>query len=127
MASMHSFNSRSREGSDCRRFSPLAYLTGFNSRSREGSDFCASCLEESALFQFTLPRGERQVRSLCPCFRPCFNSRSREGSDSKRRLLTLSSTRFNSRSREGSDLRLSFVMSSYEVSIHAPARGATEL
>ena len=55
-------------------------------------------------FQFTLPRGERLDFSEPYVARPCFNSRSREGSD------------------------FVFVEVSYGVlvSIHAPARGATQ-
>ena len=55
-------------------------------------------------FQFTLPRGERRF---------CIFSRAK-------------AARFNSRSREGSDIRSARVLiSPSDVSIHAPARGAT--
>ena len=76
----------------------------FNSRSREGSDS----------FQIrTTPLSE------------CFNSRSREGSDQidnpeSRRLGS-----FNSRSREGSDINQGLPINDYDVSIHAPVKGAT--
>ncbi len=101
-------------------------LIGFNSRSREGSDyFNQNQLWQEivsihapargatyspndtrgtiAKFQFTLPRGER----LC-----------RWGSSP----LTI---RFNSRSREGSDWDYPIRSATFDVSIHAPARGAT--
>ena len=56
-------------------------------------------------FQFTLPRGERQVS-------PRYISQYLRG--------------FNSRSREGSDFANSRSERAGNVSIHAPARGATE-
>ena len=99
-------------------------------------------------FQSTLPRGERPpsfpARSRCCRY---FNPRSREGSDgpSDVTLLTvpvfqstlprgerhLPQTRcpenvyFNPRSREGSDEDVTTKVDSLEISIHAPARGAT--
>ena len=76
-------------------------------------------------FQFTLPRGERRqlssVNSLCRSF----NSRSRVGSDLLTALPLSLTWSFNSRSRVGSDPRLSFCLAAIEVSIHAPAWGAT--
>ena len=55
-------------------------------------------------FQSTLPRGERRSRELLhPLAVQCFNPRSRAGSDLKKGELKLSD----------------------QVSIHAPARGAT--
>ena len=78
------------------------------------------------LFQSTLPRRERPVTGTdCICF-TCFNPRSREGSDVKRRknqiIIILS---FNPRSREGSDECMYVDYDYYDVSIHAPAKGAT--
>ena len=55
-------------------------------------------------FQFTLPRGERhRWRRCCSSFTLRFNSRSREGSDVGLSRSSLDLGRFNSRSREGSD------------------------
>ena len=55
------FNSRSREGSDTRSTTRTPSKPGFNSRSREGSDQGHSAYIRSLLlFQFALPRGERQ-------------------------------------------------------------------
>ncbi len=147
------FNSRSREGSDCilirwrfsyQKFqftlprgerqrvveSPLRFTIRFNSRSREGSDVATS-------------RTSFVISG--------FNSRSREGSDAKFLIATVNTCGFNSRSREGSDkerdgqlmelVQFQFTLPRGErlfaatgddvnltiVSIHAPARGATEL
>ena len=55
----------------------------------------------------------------------CFNSRSREGSDAPRHLHIQGYQGFNSRSREGSDVVWSHPHVFQQVSIHAPARGAT--
>ena len=81
------------------------WATRFNSRSRGGSDAAPRRLEED------------NVR---------FNSRSRGGSDA--RCLCRRRTpapRFNSRSRGGSDPKTQMAAVIGEVSIHAPAGGAT--
>ena len=56
-----------------------------------------------------------------------FNPRSREGSDinsfGKRRIITAN---FNPRSREGSDLSSFTAAPPASISIHAPAKGATQ-
>ena len=76
----------------------------FNPRSREGSDFIfVEGLFQLTLFQSTLPRRERRKRALWRFDRFYFNPRSREGSDA-------------------------FFCSSFmvcNISIHAPAKGAT--
>ena len=78
-------------------------------------------------FQSTLPRGERRYtpedwqRSLY------FNPRSREGSDNELDTKYQIGNNFNPRSREGSDLdRLFDFRRECRISIHAPARGATQ-
>ena len=77
----------------------------FNSRAREGRDPHGVTAEQlGALFQFTRPRGARLsagVRSA-----GC-------------------GSRFNSRAREGRDDPLTLAALLENVSIHAPARGAT--
>ena len=81
-------------------------ISGFNSRSREGSDGnVGRDPERKGEFQFTLPRGERQLLLLSHVgYLLGFNSRSREGSDDTFVCMMLISLGFNSRSREGSDL-----------------------
>ena len=100
----------------------------FNPRSREGSDGCiSSSSRDSRKFQSTLPRGERQLSEIkSACVDADFNPRSREGSDYNRRQWRRDYENFNPRSREGSDLtRLGEKPENKEISIHAPARGAT--
>ena len=55
------FNSRSREGSDYSATMVSESKDRFNSRSREGSDLSSPILSSISMFQFTLPRGERQA------------------------------------------------------------------
>ena len=99
------FNPRSREGSDAekRRGNCMAKVN-FNPRSREGSDGPSDVtLLTVPVFQSTLPRGERHLpQTRCP-----------------------ENVYFNPRSREGSDAILSRDPRNAEISIHAPARGAT--
>ena len=77
---------------------------GFNSRAREGSD----------------------ARRTPVCAAGgCFNSRSREGSDRTALQCRSGLGRFNSRSREGSDGKCVVNAAINDVSIRAPARGAT--
>ena len=78
----HSFNSRSRVGSDNRAPAPFTTNKGFNSRSRVGSDPQASARAMRAVrFQFTLPCRERRPKTRAPLPPAGFNSRSRVGSD----------------------------------------------
>ena len=81
----------------------------------------------SPVFQSTLPHGERPpCRRMCRALRR-FNPRSRTGSDVRVNPLRHRHPSFNPRSRTGSDGRH---WSAYQrrglVSIHAPARGATQ-
>ena len=79
-----------------------------------------------AEFQSTLPRGERPLcGSLAPVFQD-FNPRSREGSDPINCAELGQFLYFNPRSREGSDGLHGAELSWLGISIHAPARGATQ-
>ena len=101
------------------------------------------------LFQSTLPRRERHVRRCLWKYWYDFNPRSREGSDTYNHNITRTFRDFNPRSREGSDIfkdghschcRTKFQSTlprrerqieiypqfrSMDISIHAPAKGAT--
>ena len=55
-----------------------------------------------------------------------FNPRSREGSDHYQRTILSLSLYFNPRSREGSDHSICEFFAIWLISIHAPAKGATE-
>ena len=120
------FNPRSREGSDVRDIH-IAHLTPrFNPRSREGSDTPRPRPTEGAwVFQSTLPRGERRAGLSTGAAVLSFNPRSREGSDAGHEEHWEQRGSFNPRSREGSDSQPSADEAGHEVSIHAPARGAT--
>ena len=105
---------------------------------------CSAC---ESPFQSTLPRRERRPRRSARSLPRNFNPRSREGSDACVPGLWISSSDFNPRSREGSDLVRSSTDSSSQhfnprsregsdgtdlvlylacnISIHAPAKGAT--
>ena len=121
------FNPRSREGSDRGGFKCIHTRYYFNPRSREGSDGA-------------------KPREIADAFD--FNPRSREGSDYLILVSILLIKDFNPRSREGSDergigsvdkrkrfqstlprgerpCRSCFPCRLPEISIHAPARGAT--
>ena len=78
----------------------------FNPRSREGSDATGvNQVYKQAKFQSTLPRRERRARYLS----------------------SLSPADFNPRSREGSDNLPARLCAVKEISIHAPAKGATDI
>ena len=79
-------------------------LGNFNPRSREGSD---------GMIVFTIHSTKD------------FNPRSREGSDTNGLRLYANNNDFNPRSREGSDYFAPNFFYSVQISIHAPARGAT--
>ena len=120
------FNPRSREGSDVAALAICDANTNFNPRSREGSD---------GKYLYGIRRQHH------------FNPRSREGSDDLRQMgqgrpcrfqSTLprrerlpigwshpSWSNFNPRSREGSDKLVFAVTNPSNISIHAPAKGAT--
>ena len=120
------FNPRSREGSDYDDYALMCgvdisihapakgatdspgYDAGrkghFNPRSREGSDVCDKLYQlDLAEFQSTLPRRERP------------SNRRRMGRTKY----------FNPRSREGSDYFSVEAQKYPDISIHAPAKGAT--
>ena len=76
----------------------------FNPRSREGSD---------------------AVNRKSSSIRKNFNPRSREGSDDMTSYREEHFGHFNPRSREGSDTSRWFIPRDRQISIHAPAKGAT--
>ena len=137
-------------GATCNFSCHIANFFYFNPRSREGSDnWLRHFVVGSSEFQSTLPRGERpeylfffiqiaqhfNPRSRegsdeisTPSFLRCldFNPRSREGSDFHVGIWCIISKHFNPRSREGSDARWNYSVRCKGISIHAPARGATQ-
>ena len=99
------FNPRSREGSDAVLSTGKRSQGHFNPRSREGSD--------------AVLRGQYDARNH-------FNPRSREGSDNSPDRDHSNDRNFNPRSREGSDSVPCILEQLEKISIHAPAKGATE-
>ena len=94
--------------------------------ARGATQITIHAADEWVLFQSTLPRGERRYSGLKEyADKEDFNPRSREGSDALLHLLCIVVPDFNPRSREGSDLLALLIEALTEISIHAPARGAT--
>ena len=101
-----SFNPRARAGRDVKSSQEALNQSGFNPRARAGRDIDqATGILQGLPFQSTRPRGARPSldRSGSP-LQKCFNPRARAGRD---------------RAGNGNSQRCS------QVSIHAPARGAT--
>ena len=101
------------------------------------------------MFQFTRPQGARQIPTTNTINGNSFNSRARKGRDKDKSYAIVKDSSFNSRARKGRDntlLSLSVPSASFnsrarkgrdrraysildyvaKVSIHAPARGATD-
>ena len=114
----------------------------------KGATVEATCINPTDKFQSTLPRRERLQTKMCSIWLIHFNPRSREGSDASSFAVGAKVADFNPRSREGSDLltRIHHRMYSLfqstlprrerpmirdnviivdNISIHAPAKGAT--
>ena len=120
------FNPRSRMGSDPSHRRQRSRLHHFNPRSRMGSDQNTShSLSVIWLFQSTLPHGERP----CPSSRwgrSCyFNPRSRMGSDGFGFLSLSGPFEFQSTLPHGERPSANAEYIALEISIHAPAWGAT--
>ena len=122
------FNPRSHEGSDWWKSHILVdqKLISIHAPTR-GATYQNHSLVNPFVFQSTLPRGERpNYESLYDPLQ-VFQSTLPRGE----RRLSLSGSRkiryFNPRSHEGSDGVRSSVRIHFEISIHAPTRGATNL
>ena len=108
---------RGRAGSRC---------SDFNPRSREGSDQIISSVKKAKNgFQSTLPRRERLVTGCGIYTEEEFQSTLPRRERRKKMLLTSWETDFNPRSREGSDFVPYPNINDSNISIHAPAKGAT--
>ena len=101
---MRRFNPRPRGGGDTIYRQQITRILSFNPRPRGGGDFLVHpAFGVHKVFQSTPPRGGRHRYVIATCFSICFNPRPRGGGD---------------------DLQIGdwFIL---EVSIHAPAGGAT--
>ena len=120
------FNPRSREGSDEKRIDNVGKAFQFQSTLPRGERHLIPRMQSCiTLFQSTLPRGERLVSLVVLPVAHDFNPRSREGSDIVDMQEYKYINNFNPRSREGSDNIISASKLLWRISIHAPARGAT--
>ena len=120
------FDVCSREGSDHIRRKAEGCQVNFNPRSREGSDDPKSTAFYRSKISIHAPRGERHG-----CKRrqrvPGISSRSREGSDMEATASCGPSSPFQSTLPRGERLRDSGMFARVNaISIHAPARGATQ-
>ena len=119
------FNSRAHEGRDrtksishsCSQVSIHAPTRGatpwrerrrpvrtcFNSRAHEGRDSHRQGMFSDRTFQFTRPRGARQLGYFCRRQSYSFNSRAHEGRDIGLRQGLRKDASFNSRAHEGRD------------------------
>ena len=121
------FNPRSREGSDHYLYKLNKRYNDFNPRSREGSDVFIAVLMVSMSISIHAPaRGATVALNAGDNVYINFNPRSREGSDVFCCKPNNFNIHFNPRSREGSDDVSKLIILSINISIHAPARGATE-
>ena len=122
------FNPRSREGSDGGARLHRERRRYFNPRSREGSDknrfqFCNGF----NIFQSTLPRRERRQRCYSDNGSNHFNPRSREGSDRSHLLSRQKCSSFQSTlPRRERPAEPQVKNAACDISIHAPAKGATQ-
>ena len=145
---MKHFNPRSRTGSDYRCHITMAPMKHFNPRSRTGSDihhrqgFLFGGISIHAPAQgatFHQVDWEHQLRNFNPRSRTGsdlstvggaagivdFNPRSRTGSDIMAAAIFSALSHFNPRSRTGSDHGAVDQHRRNQISIHAPAQGAT--
>ena len=146
---MQGFNPRAREGRDSNEPSGTRALTSFNPRAREGRDYniissANNCQEVSihapargatrVIIGGTSPkivsihapaRGATLRPDAWRNVHRSFNPRAREGRDKGKPYIVRGRCCFNPRAREGRDSRRKPILVALEVSIHAPARGAT--
>ena len=126
VASHGSFNPRPRAGGDqgCSRLT--SSYTCFNPRPRAGGDPTEVVLRHSQKFQSTPPRGGRRLIRFRLRPTPCFNPRPRAGGDIFPSALKSPLCGFQSTPPRGGRRWLHLTPSQLiNVSIHAPARGAT--
>ena len=124
------FNPRSREGSDysSARRSALLYLISILAPARGATPLSFHNPTSNKISILAPARGATCRRySVCQCIGH-FNPRSREGSDPEHHPASACLSHFNPRSREGSDADTLGRQRYYcQISILAPARGATDI
>ena len=106
----------------------IAIQLHFNPRSREGSDIMAEVKEAGLkLFQSTLPRRERLIQNSPKTNKIKFQSTLPRRERRETTKLCEILWHFNPRSREGSDIQGMDGRQKQNISIHAPAKGATRI
>ena len=104
----------------------MSLRTGFNSRARKGRDNTAIGSKRALVVSIHAPaRGATTCFQSDPTRFAGFNSRARKGRDRDGVFTVPAQEGFNSRARKGRDSRLTLNARLPDVSIHAPARGAT--
>ena len=123
------FNPRSREGSDQNRIQLVIRISIISIHApARGATFSTGFQPlGGVLFQSTLPRGERRHIGVNVLFHDLFQSTLPRGERPREIHPHQSEHNFNPRSREGSDIDRNVCRCVYRISIHAPARGATDL
>ena len=113
------------KGATCHTGRPVKGSNDFNPRSREGSDEMIGARSRLPTFQSTLPRRERPVKKVSLPLMLHFNPRSREGSDPRRTPGGPSPQISIHAPAKGATLRGRIREKFGSISIHAPAKGAT--
>ena len=98
----------------------------FNPRAREGRDYSHDGREpRRAAFNPRAHEGRDAILQIVSTAADTFNPRAREGRDRTTRQQSRLVMPFNPRAREGRDLLPEADRARIQLSIHAPARGAT--
>jgi len=121
------FNPRARAGRDFPSTTILLTRLSFNPRARAGRDRgIITVWHEAQGVSIHAPARGATPGRRAGCSGPSgFNPRARAGRDSGSSTRFRSPSSFNPRARAGRDLRACTMISRSDVSIHAPARGAT--
>ena len=119
------FNPRSREGSDPRYVDVIVDRWISIHAPARGATHLPKTLFRFGAFQSTLPRGERHGQRRWAAACKNFNPRSREGSDSDGELVDLLKEISIHAPARGATHVATNLTNGAKISIHAPARGAT--
>ena len=120
------FNPRPRAGGDPRRSGARRCQNISIHAPAQGATKAGGDEDWSAIFQSTPPRrGRLQTAERCVSRPTDFNPRPRAGGDGRFRIRRCGDRYFNPRPRAGGDTNEVFAHSVDEISIHAPAQGAT--
>ena len=122
------FNPRSHKGSDLLTRPERRERTKFQSTLPQGErPFTTEEAAWKRLFQSTLPQGERRYQIGRMCRGIAFQSTLPQGERLNVIFLPPKAHYFNPRSHKGSDFLFASPWLQYDISIHAPTRGATSI